>query len=145
MKKSRKGNLPGGSFGRKTVDMWMACYTQDEIAAMVGVSKMEVSRTCNESAILPESYKPAANHLTDFELPIAEIFSSFGRENDFSGFKIRALTELKTWKNPCSHGVSSKHGFLTKKSPLEHGKYARKPGTIAKSIFQGENRLYALG
>jgi DNA-directed RNA polymerase specialized sigma subunit len=43
---------------KRIFDLWLACYTQDEIGDTVGVSKMEVSRTCNEMAKLPENYKP---------------------------------------------------------------------------------------
>jgi hypothetical protein len=35
---------------------------------------MEVSRTLNEMAELPESLKPAASHLTDFDPPIYNVW-----------------------------------------------------------------------
>ena len=49
---------------------WLACYTQEEIAEVVNISKMEVSRVCNEMAELPESYKVSADHMVDFTPPV---------------------------------------------------------------------------
>jgi hypothetical protein len=49
--------------------MWMACYSTDEIAEACNVGKATVSEICSEAAELPESNKPAADHLTDFQTP----------------------------------------------------------------------------
>jgi hypothetical protein len=47
-----------GEFASPLARLWLACWTQEEIAEEVGISKMEVSRVCNEAANLPESYNP---------------------------------------------------------------------------------------
>ena len=50
--------------------MWMACYTQQEIAEACEVTKETVSTICQKMAKLPKSDKPAADHLSDFDPPI---------------------------------------------------------------------------
>jgi len=45
---------------------WLACCTQEEIAEREGVTKETVSKVCQETARLPESDKPTAAHLVDF-------------------------------------------------------------------------------
>ncbi len=69
---------------KRIFEMWMACSTQQEIADVENVSKMEVSRTCNDTAELPESYKPAAEHLTDFGIPLYNIWKFKKKSNDVS-------------------------------------------------------------
>jgi len=59
---------------RRIFALWMACYTQEEIAEREGISKMEVSRVCNEMANLPKSYKAAAEHATDFTVPVYNVW-----------------------------------------------------------------------
>jgi transcriptional regulator with XRE-family HTH domain len=59
---------------KRIFDLWLACHTQEEIAEAVGISKMEVSRTCNEMAELPESYKPIAAHQVDFDVPLYNVW-----------------------------------------------------------------------
>lgn len=54
--------------------MWLACHAQEEIAEMVGVVKSQVNEVCSESAELPESNKPAASHLTDFDPPLYNVW-----------------------------------------------------------------------
>lgn len=51
-------------------DLWLACYTQEEIAEAVGCDKAQVNRICCETADLPKCNKSAqslATHATDFE------------------------------------------------------------------------------
>jgi transcriptional regulator with XRE-family HTH domain len=55
-------------------DLWLACWTQQEIAEAVGVHKDTVSEVCRNLATLPESDKPAANHLVDFKAPIFNVW-----------------------------------------------------------------------
>ncbi|MFH1635803.1 MAG: DNA methyltransferase [Chloroflexota bacterium] len=71
---------------RRIFDLWLACYTQEEIAKETDVSKMEVSRICNEMADLPESYKPAASHLTDFDPPIYNVWKQQEKTSGSSHF-----------------------------------------------------------
>lgn len=71
---------------KRIFEMWMACHTMEEIAEACNVSKMEVSRTCNESAELPEGYKPSANHLTDFDIPLYNIWKQQTKSNEVAHF-----------------------------------------------------------
>jgi hypothetical protein len=50
----------------------------EEIGEKEGISKMEVSRVCNEMADLPKSYKPHADHLIDFEIPLYNVWKFKG-------------------------------------------------------------------
>ena len=59
---------------KRIFELWLSCHTQEEIAEREDVSKMEVSRVCNEMAELPKCYKPAAEHLVDFEVPIYNVW-----------------------------------------------------------------------
>ncbi|MDR1579151.1 MAG: hypothetical protein LBS35_02240 [Synergistaceae bacterium] len=54
--------------------MWMACFTQEEIAETVGCTKETVSEICQKQYRDTESDKPAANHLIDYEPPIYNIW-----------------------------------------------------------------------
>jgi hypothetical protein len=48
----------------------MACHTQEEIAEAVGIPRTTIEQVLTKSAEMPESSKPAASHLTDFDPPI---------------------------------------------------------------------------
>ena len=54
-------------------DLWLSCYTQGEIAGRENIHKDTVNAICRKMANLPESDKPAASHLTDFEVPIHNV------------------------------------------------------------------------
>lgn len=45
---------------KRIFDMWMACYTQNEIAEAVGVTKETVSEICQKMAGFPKPDKAAA-------------------------------------------------------------------------------------
>jgi len=51
-------------------ELWLACYTQEEIAVVVNISQREVGRTLDDMAGLPKGLKVAADHLVDFTPPI---------------------------------------------------------------------------
>ncbi len=55
---------------QKIIEMWMACYSTDEIAETCNCSKGTVSEVCSEKFQETFLNKPAANHLTDFTPPI---------------------------------------------------------------------------
>lgn len=62
---------------RKIYDMWLACHSQDEIAAAVETPQQTVAdlvKTFTDSGKLSESGKAAANHATDFEPPIYNVW-----------------------------------------------------------------------
>ena len=50
--------------------MWMACYTQEEIAEALSCGKPTVNEICSEMANLPKANKPYAEHLIDFDILI---------------------------------------------------------------------------
>jgi hypothetical protein len=58
----------------------MACHTQEEIAEREDVSQSEVDRVLPKMADLPNWVKshPAANHLTDFEPPLYNVWKQRG-------------------------------------------------------------------
>jgi hypothetical protein len=56
--------------------MWMACYTQEEIAEAENLTKQAAWLVCQEMADLPKldkSDQAAAEHATDFDLQCLEI------------------------------------------------------------------------
>ncbi len=60
---------------KKIVELWLACYTQEEIAEAVGSSVQPIKDVTSDlSANLPENLKPAASHLTDFDPPLYNIW-----------------------------------------------------------------------
>jgi len=61
---------------RRIFELWMQCWTQEEIAEAVGLTKVAVHEVCSETASLPKLNKPdqaAATHATDFKPPIYNI------------------------------------------------------------------------
>lgn len=71
---------------KRIFEMWMACHTQQEIADATTTPQKTVSDVLADSAELPESLKPAANHLTDFEPPIYNIWKQQSKSNEVSHF-----------------------------------------------------------
>ncbi len=62
---------------KRIFGLWLACWTQEEIAESVGTSKRDVSEVCSKMADLPNLNKPsqaAASHATDFDVPIYNIW-----------------------------------------------------------------------
>lgn len=62
---------------KKIFDMWMACYTQQEIADIVGISQQTVAdsiKDFTDFGKVSDSGKATANHVTDFEPPIYNIW-----------------------------------------------------------------------
>jgi hypothetical protein len=62
---------------RQIYDMWLACYTQEEIANMVKLSQMEISREIeliNNLETFPKSLKLSAQYLdADWKPPLYTI------------------------------------------------------------------------
>jgi hypothetical protein len=54
--------------------MWLACATQEEIADACDVHKDTVSEICRKLADLPNSDKAAADHATEFDPPLYNIW-----------------------------------------------------------------------
>jgi transcriptional regulator with XRE-family HTH domain len=59
---------------RYIFDLWLSCHTQEEIAEREGVTKETVSNICQEMADLQKYDKALAEHATDFETPIYNIW-----------------------------------------------------------------------
>jgi hypothetical protein len=54
---------------RRIFDLWLACWTEQEIAEATGVHRDTVNEICRNLADLPKSDKAAAEHATDFDPP----------------------------------------------------------------------------
>lgn len=65
--KDRKGR----TFGKRIFQMWLACFTQEQIAEAVGVHPEDKAvRVSGNLADLPSYQKAAAEHATEFEPPL---------------------------------------------------------------------------
>lgn len=62
------------SRNKRVFDLWLACHSTDEIADAMGVAKSTVSELCSEIPSLEKSNKAAADHATDFDVPIYNIW-----------------------------------------------------------------------
>jgi hypothetical protein len=74
---------------KRIFDLWLACYTQQEIANAVGITKQAVEQVCQETAGLPKLDKvdqSAAEHATDFTPPIYNIWKQQEKTNGSSHF-----------------------------------------------------------
>jgi len=85
---------------RRIFALWLACWTQQEIADEVGCVKAEVNAVCSKMADLPNMNKPdkaAAEHATDFETPIYNIWKQQTKTSGASHFgnsEVRWLDNL---------------------------------------------------
>lgn len=59
---------------KRIFELWLACWTQEEIAEAVGVPRTTVEEVLTKSAELPESSKPAAFHHIDFDPPLYNVW-----------------------------------------------------------------------
>jgi DNA-binding CsgD family transcriptional regulator len=69
-----RGDNPGDektARNRRIFEMWMACYTQEEIAERENVNKDTVNEICREMANSPKSDKALAEHAVNFDPPEA--------------------------------------------------------------------------
>lgn len=72
---------------KRIFDLWLACWTFDEIAADVGCSATQAKDVISsESATLPKATKPAAEHATDFDPPIYNIWKQQTKSEGSSHF-----------------------------------------------------------
>jgi hypothetical protein len=82
---------------RRIFELWLACWTIEEIAAEAGCHKDTVSEVCRNMANLPKSDKPAAEHATDFDPPIYNIWKQQTKTTGSSHFgnsEVRWLDNL---------------------------------------------------
>lgn len=71
---------------RRIFDMWMASYTQEEIAEAVGVHIDTVNDIYRKMADLPKSEKSMAEHAADFDPPIYNIWKQQTKTEGSSHF-----------------------------------------------------------
>lgn len=69
-------------------DLWLACHTQEEIAAEVGATRDEVRGfgDFGDLAKFPKPIQSAAEHATGFEVPIYNIWKQQEKSNSVSHF-----------------------------------------------------------
>jgi len=76
-------------------DLWMACWTIEEIAEEVGSSKSDIDRCISQFgdfAVLGKTHQAAADHATDFEPPIYNIWKQQTKtagSNHFANSEVR--------------------------------------------------------
>jgi len=70
------GQFTGSHFqGLVAFELWLACYTQEEIADKVDLTQNAIKEILNKSAELPKHLKPYTDHRVDFDPPVLrEIF-----------------------------------------------------------------------
>ena len=72
---------------RRTFGMWMACHTQEEIAEAEDLNPTDkVLRISGNLADLPKNQKAAAEHVTDFEPPLYNIWKQQTKTEGSSHF-----------------------------------------------------------
>jgi hypothetical protein len=72
---------------RRIFDLWLACWTQQEIADETGIDQGDLSKlvsTFMEIGNLAKNHKAAAEHAVDFDVPIYNIWK---QQNKTSGSK----------------------------------------------------------
>lgn len=81
----------------RIVDLWLACWTLEEIAAETGASKSDVDRTISQIgnlAGLGKSAAAAAEHATDFDPPIYNIWKWTPPRSGFA----RSAASANSWR-----------------------------------------------
>ena len=73
---------------KRIFDLWLACYTQQEIANAVGIGQAEVAKSIpnGELAELNKTDQSSAEHATDFTPPIYNIWKQQEKTNGSSHF-----------------------------------------------------------
>lgn len=74
---------------RRIFDLWLACWTQQEIAAETGAPQQTIADVLTEFgdiAKLGKSDRAAAEHATDFEVPIYNIWKQQKKTNETNHF-----------------------------------------------------------
>jgi ParB-like chromosome segregation protein Spo0J len=84
---------------RKIFDLWLACWTQEEIASEVSISQAEVAKSIpnGESADLNKTQLAAAEHAADFDPPLYNIWKQQEKTNGsghFGNSEVRWLDNL---------------------------------------------------
>ncbi len=88
--KGRKGSNPGlPPFSKEAVSAYrkLACNTQQEIADAVGVDPTDkILRVSGNAEELPNNQKSAADHATDFDPPLYNVWKQQSKSNKVGHF-----------------------------------------------------------
>jgi hypothetical protein len=83
---------------RRIFDLWLACWTQQEIADELGLDATDKAvRVSGNVADLPKNQKAAADHATDFDPPIYNIWKQQKKtagSSHFGNSEVRLLDNL---------------------------------------------------
>lgn len=83
---------------KRIFDLWLACYTQEEIAEVVGLTHQAIDEILQKRAELPESAKfPSSLHQADFEIPLYNIWkqqTKSGSVNHYGNSEVKWLDNL---------------------------------------------------
>lgn len=79
---------------KRILNLWLASYSQEEIADAVGISRSQVSEIVSGSAKLPKPAEAAANHLVDFEVPLYNVWKFMEKPGGSSRFGYTESTIL---------------------------------------------------
>lgn len=71
---------------KKIFELWLQCFSTDEIAEACNCGKATVSEVCSDKFLETLSNKPSASHLTDFEPPIYNIWRQQEKSNEVGHF-----------------------------------------------------------
>jgi transposase len=74
---------------QRIFDLWLAGHTTEEVSELVGVSKSEVDRSFSQIgdiANLGKSQQSAADHATDFDIPIYNVWKQQAKSEGSSHF-----------------------------------------------------------
>ena len=86
-----------GQRDRRIFDLWLACYTQEEIAEAVNCDQDTVSSVLRKNADLQNSVIPAALHQTDFTPPLYNVWKQQEKtagSSHFGNSEVRWLDNL---------------------------------------------------
>jgi len=85
---------------KRIFDLWLACYTQEEIAGREGVDDSTISLMAKEFlnfGNIAENQKASASHATDFEIPLYNVWKQQDKSKGVSHFgnsEVRWLDNL---------------------------------------------------
>ncbi len=66
-------------------DLWLSCYTQEEIEGREGIDQATISRVMKgfmQNGKIAESHKAIANHAVDFDIPLYNIWKQQTKSNE---------------------------------------------------------------
>jgi hypothetical protein len=103
----------------------MACYTQEDIAEQEGISQPQVKEIVSEMANLPEPIKLLADHKTDYEQPLYNVWKFKNKTNAVSHFGNSEVTIvdnlLAKYTKPYDVVVDQGGGVALGHSPIKLG------------------------